>query len=116
MNIEVTSVDLVEFAKAVYDLSSPQGMGFMHARQGPLSTYDARECLRDEGRCVLDMDYVHGRACKMHVFREGEKLFIRAPWYDHTDAQLRELLARFGLDISSGAEKHLPTCNCVECR
>jgi hypothetical protein len=115
MQIDITGVDLVEFAKAVYELSAPQGLGFFHFREGSLSTWEANQHIDREARCVLDMDYVNGRACKMHVRKDGDKLLIDSPWYDHTDAQLEQLLAKFNIKYEP-TEKHNTTCNCVECR
>jgi hypothetical protein len=32
--IDITGVDMVEFVKKVYELSLPQGMGFLHYQEG----------------------------------------------------------------------------------
>lgn len=87
--IEITGVDLVAFAKAAYELSQPQGMGWLHARPGPLDDATAEDLVRRcaSGSVALHMDYVHGRSCKMVVFREDDgRLMISDSWYDHTDA------------------------------
>jgi hypothetical protein len=97
MAIDVTGIDLVKFAQDVYDLSSPQGLGFIHATPAPLADDEARAIVERErpgGFIALSMDYVRGRACKMSVHREGEKLTIPDRWFDHSDDQLDELLAR----------------------
>lgn len=43
------------------------------------------------------MDYVHGRACKMHIFKTKEGYELPDTWYDHTEAQYDELLSRHGI-------------------
>lgn len=99
--IKITGVDLVKFVQKTYELSQPQGLGFMHAEPGGLSEDDAKAILdRDkEGRVAASMDYVKGRACKMTVFREGDDLFVRPQWYDHSVGQLKTLLSEFGIDL-----------------
>lgn len=98
--IDITGVDLVEFAKAVYDLSRPQGMGFLHYKEGPLSDAEAAQVVGNPHRSpsvALCMDYVFGRACKMTVFRNGDNLEIHERWYDHSPEDLQELLRRVGI-------------------
>lgn len=115
--IKITGVDLAKFIKAVYELSRPQGMGFLHARDGELSDKDAEMILNSSGTgpCVLSMDYVHGRACKMHVWKEGDDLFINRSWYDHSSTQFNALLARFNIKVTA-TEAHGVACNCDDCR
>jgi hypothetical protein len=108
--IELKGVDLRKFVQRVYALSSPQGLGIMHFQDGGLSDADADAILeRDKkGRVAASMDYVHGRACKMTVFRdEDDKLYVREMWYDHTRDDLKELLAAFGIELP--AEKDQPS-------
>ena len=51
-----------------------------------------------KGRHIaINMDYVKGRACKMTVWRENDKLYICNDWYDHSDDDLKELLTRLGM-------------------
>lgn len=99
--IDITGTDLVKLAQEAYARSHPQGLGFMHARDGGLSQEDAQQLVnreRADGHVALDMDYVHGRAVKLTVFREREsgKLFIGQRWYDHSQDQLRDLLKAIG--------------------
>ena len=99
--IEITGTDLTKFAQEVYDLSKPQGLGFPHFTPAPLSDDDAvklRGMEKPDGAIALSMDYVHGRACKMTVWREDGKLYIRDTWYDHGPSLLRELLKRIGVE------------------
>lgn len=114
--IEITGADLVEFAKKVYTLSVPQGLGFLHAEQGVLEDEDAKDIVsRCSGSIALSMDYVKGRACKMNVRRdENGGLWIQKSWYDHTDHQLAELLEHFALSAPDPT-KHGAACECANC-
>jgi len=120
--LDITGVDLVKFAQKVYELSMPQGLGFLHFTPEPLSEERVVELLsrfNDNPRMALAMDYVDGRACKMNVFKKDGKLVINDSWYDHTDAQLQTLLETFGkgdLVKGSSAAEHSPACNCVDCQ
>lgn len=99
--IELKDVDLRKFVQKVYAMSQPQGMGFLAAKSGGLSDQDADAILaRDKtGRIAAGMDYVHGRACKMTIYRENDKYYIRDTWYDHSLSQLNSLLSEFGLTL-----------------
>lgn len=90
MKIDITGIDMVKFVKAVYDLSNPQGMGFVHFTPEPLSDEEAKSLIKEDG--TVSLDYVKGRACKMHVFKEDDKLYINDTWFDHTDKELEQLL------------------------
>lgn len=99
--IKITGVDLVKFVQKVYEFSKPQGMGMLHFRDGSLPEDDARgivEYGKDKG-IAISMDYVHGRACKMVVWREGDDLFVRPEWFDHSRSQLEKLLGEFGIAL-----------------
>ena len=97
--IEVTGIDLVEAVKAAYDLSQPQGLGFLHFEEGGLSQQEAEKLVRaDDPSLPVTLDYVKGRSCKFNIHRTPEGLFIRKDWYDHTDSQLQELLDRLGVN------------------
>lgn len=109
--IDVTGIDKVAFAKAVYRLSVPQGMGKLHARMGDLDHADAESIASADS---FAMDYVHGRACKMHLSQQDGKLVAPASWYDHTDDQYERLLSEFGFSREKGTE-HGDACNCSEC-
>jgi hypothetical protein len=119
--IDVTGVDLVKLAQKAYELSVPQGLGFLHARPGGLSESVAKalveEC-KDDKYCALNMDYVSGRACKLVVRKDKEnpsKLSVADQWYDHTTEQYKELLESVGVKANISNE-HSPACNCVECQ
>lgn len=113
--VEITGTDLREFAKAVYDLSRPQGLGMLHYTTEPVTDDLIDHYINDsDDQIALSMDYVRGRACKMRVFREDGKLFIPQLWYDHTDEAFKKLLTQFGI-ASPEPEKHGVACNCPEC-
>lgn len=96
--IEVTGVNLVDLVKHVYDLSKPQGMGFLHYKPEPLTDDEAKSLIDTQDRTPISLDYVRGRACKFNVFKsEDGTLWINTNWYDHSDEQLKELLSRVGL-------------------
>lgn len=113
--IDVTGINLVEFAKKIYELSVPQGSGFLHFTPKPLTNEEAKQYISMEGQNALDMDYVNGRACKMHVRRENNKLTTSDVWYDHTNLAYQQLLDHF--DIKKSNEKeHGCACNCTDCQ
>jgi len=111
--IDITGIDLVEFAKKVYELSVPQGMGILHFTPEPITDEEAKMYIQEEGRSALNMDYVKGRACKMHVTRENGKLTISDTWYDHTDRIYQQLLEHFNIQITAEKE-HGCACNCID--
>ena len=92
--IEITGIDLNLFVKKVYDLSKPQGLGFLHYTEQPLIDEEVNSILEhaNYNDVRLSMDYVKGRACKMTVFKTDDKLWIHNNWYDHTKEQLSVLL------------------------
>lgn len=104
--IDITGSDLVAVVKAAYELSRPQGMGLMHFTPGPLSDEQAQQIVDQQsktGRIALSLDYVNGRAVKLTVFREDDKLFVYGPWFDHTEAQFERLLGADGIVINERA-------------
>lgn len=122
MEIDITGVDPIKFIKEVYNLSVPQGLGFLHFEQGELTDDESRELLKvceKDKQFYLYMDYIKGRACKMTVFRKEDKLFIRIPWFDHTDIQLKNLLkAVWPKDkpFPKLKREHGVSCNCSNCQ
>ena len=92
--IDITGIDLKKVVKAAYDLSRPQGMGFIHYEEGGLTDTEAESLIDVESKCPVSLDYVKGRACKFNVFRKGGKNYIAKYWYDHTEQDLENLLDR----------------------
>lgn len=115
--IEITGINLHEFAKKVYELSMPQGLGFLHFQEGGLDDDFVKKLfpIVENNRIALDLDYVKGRACKMIVFKENDKLYIRDSWYDHTNTQLQLLLEHFNIKLNQTIE-HGIACNCSDCQ
>ena len=103
-NIEVTHVDLRLLVQTAYDLSKPQGLGFIHYQPGLLSEEDADELLKQEtydSNVVIGMDYVKGRQIKMTVFKEPNspnRMFIHGTWYDHSEEEFCTFLRVIGAD------------------
>lgn len=113
--IDVTNVDKVKLVKKVFDLSVPQGLGFLQASAGSMSDEDAKRFIHEDG--TINMDYVQGRACKFNVINDGVNLVIRDTWYDHTNAQFEELLKHVGIIIETKSTvEHGCACNCVDCQ
>ena len=117
--VSLKDVDLNAFVKAVYELSAPRGLGFLHYEEGGLTTEEAQWILdAGEGKpkhIIAHMDYIKGRACKMLIrVGEDEMPFIELPWYDHTDDQTEELLKRFNLPMPA-KEEHGISCACTKC-
>src|SRR4030042_6084821 len=99
--IDITGIDLIKFVKKVYDLSMPQGLGFLHFESGSLTDAEAKLFIHEKDPYnIVDMDYVKGRSCKMDIFKKDNKLFINDSWYDHTDEQLQKLLLEFNIKIT----------------
>jgi hypothetical protein len=99
--IEIPADKLKEALQAAYAMSSPQGLGYLHYKDGGLSDSEAAAIIdreRPDGNIAASMDYVNGRSCKFHVYREGGKLLIAPSWYDHSDYALVGLLAALGVD------------------
>jgi hypothetical protein len=97
--IDISSANLKDIMKHAYELSQPQGLGFLHYTEGPLDDETIDNYLEhysDNPRIALYLDYVHGRACKLTVFRgeDGEGFFINNEWIDHSDTDLEELINR----------------------
>jgi len=114
--IDVTNVDVVELVRKVYELSMPQGLGFLQYEAGGLTHEEAESIVKmGDRRCVVSMDYVRGRACKFVVLKNEDRLEIRDTWYDHTDKQFAELLNHFGLKKPEPIE-HGTVCNCADCQ
>jgi len=93
--IDVTRHNMRNLVRSAYDLSRPQGLGFLHYKQGSLSDVEIDEILGEsDERYAVRMDYVNGRSCKLTVRRIGDKLYVHDEWHDHSSEQLRELLKR----------------------
>lgn len=101
MYYDITGVDLVELVREVYNLSSPQGLGFIHFTPDPLSKDEAAEYVT-EGLGLpsvrVSLDYVKGRSCKFVVWEKNGKLFCRDDWFDHRPSQLLTLFQKLNIE------------------
>lgn len=98
--IEVTGIPLEALVRAAYNPSRPQGLGHVHFQPGDLSDEDVAAIVergKTDRLLAVSMDYVKGRSCKFTVAKDGDRLFIKNRWYDHSDSQLRNLLVGVGL-------------------
>jgi len=123
MEIDITGMDLIKFIREVYKLSIPAGLGHLHFKEGGLTDEEVEEILnvwKSDSKFALDMDYIKGRACKMTVFRNRNRICIRSPWYDHTDMRLAKLLKTVWPKDKPfpelKAEEHGIACHCMHCQ
>ena len=92
MNDCAKITNLGRFVSDCYDLSTPQGLGVLHYREGSLPD-DVLDSICDSGPPII-MDYVLGRSVKMGVFLEKGHLWFRSDtWYDHSPVALAALIA-----------------------
>lgn len=113
--IDLGTTDMVAFIRTVHRLSSAQGLGFRDDKEGPLPDVAIRpyvDQLESGGRTC--MDYIAGRSIKMSIHKHDGRYFIRDDWYDHSDAEFDELLARFGFSRTT-EKKHGRFCQCDDC-
>lgn len=87
--------------RAAYDLSSPQGMGFLHHVPGSMSADDATTLLHnslDPARGI-HLDYVAGRAVKLSIRKDEEGYFVydNGRWYDHSPEQWEDFKYRVSM-------------------
>ena len=64
------------------------------------------------------LDYVRGRSVKQSIHRHpetGHYLIHGGAWYDHTDSELAEALARFGV-APPEPQEHNDCCQCDQCK
>ena len=118
--IDISGIDLVKFVKKVYELSKPLGLGHLHFTPEPLTDEEAKKIIRtkkDLYDCIIYMDYVKGRACKMTVWERDGRLQIINNWYDHTCNQFKELLEHCEIktDVDLNYE-HGGACTCTDCK
>lgn len=107
MRYEFDETKVDDVIRAAYDLSVPQGLGFLHVRPGGLDDETiARIKESKSGLYAASMDYVHGRAVKLTIRREGVICYIPADrWFDHSLEDLRELARRADLGEPKAASE-----------
>ena len=90
----------IQIIKAVYDLSRPQGLGFLHFSPEPLTDEQALACIPKPELPGLHLDYIAGRACKFVLFSGPEGRYFDAEWwYDHSPDDLGNLIGRLGAEV-----------------
>ena len=115
--VDLTGGDLCKLIQAAFDISRPQGMGFLHYSPDHVITdEEAKEMVTDANigvhltgsHVALNLDYVRGRAVKLTVFLATEEqrkhnLIARAlpaewthwayaDWYDHSREQMEQIV------------------------
>lgn len=131
---ELSAADVVgAIADECYAASQAIGMGVMAYRDGALPD-DSRELLVSafSERGMLDMDYVHGRCCKLRVWHGGPAPYEAVPpeeglrslkcdvalfERDHLDVSFTELLSRVALRLEGeggGEAERLPIEDVLE--
>lgn len=101
--VTITRANLPKVIAKAYDLSQPQGMGFLHAKAGGIPDEVLQQILDRSDNAKFDMnrdvrlDYVQGRAIKLGIGFDAEArtFYLEdrgSGWYDHSDEQWVELL------------------------
>jgi hypothetical protein len=98
--VDITEADQRQLARLAYAASRPQGMGMLHYREGELDEETLTQIMEvadkyHEG--AIDLDYVHGRACKLRVRRYDGKRYVRLDWYDHSAEAMKVVLRQLNL-------------------
>lgn len=96
----VDAAKIDDIIKEAYNLSRPQGMGYLHFKDGELPDDELqhiKETIRHQGTTYLSMDYILGRAVKLTIYQELSHFYIQNSWYDHSEDDLQELLNRIGV-------------------
>lgn len=97
--VEIPADKLREAISGAYNLSAPRGMGFLHSKSGPLDDATIDQIMATgERRQGISMDYVHGRCCKFHTYAVDGRHYTSPRWYDHSTADLIDLLAHVGVE------------------
>lgn len=93
MYLELHGVTARQLIQAAYAQSSPQGLGYLHFEDGPLSEADTDRLIEAQRTDKdIHLDYVNGRACKFYAVKRGEHWYILARWYDHSEHDVTKLL------------------------
>ena len=99
---DVTNVDLNLLVRTAYNLSVPQGLGFLHSTPANMTKEAADEVLEkfeESDGLAVAMDYVKGRAVKLSVYSEdGKRWIYKHPWFDHTDETYDAFLEQIGIE------------------
>ena len=69
--IDISTLDRAAVLAALYNASKPQGMGFLHATPGDMTSDEAQELLKDQHY----FDYLKGRVMKVDLGRNSDDGF-----------------------------------------
>lgn len=71
--------------RTAYDLSVPQGLGFLHAQPGAMTEEEAEQVINITPGRAIRLDYVKGRAVKLSLNKDEEGYYVHdhGDWYDH---------------------------------
>lgn len=97
--IKITREQLPHVISKAFDLSQPQGMGYLHYKPGPIPEDTLDRILErtdnNEGyRKGVSLDYVEGRAVKLYIPYEPEYGYYMEDdgrWFDHSNEAWEEL-------------------------
>lgn len=99
-SIAISRENLPKVIAKAYDLSAPQGLGFLHFKPGGISEDELSGILArvDEAETTyhkrIRLDYVEGRAVKLTIdYDEGSQQWRidGDRWYDHGAAEWEDL-------------------------
>ncbi len=81
-DIDISGLDKIEVLRALYERAQPQGMGFLHYKDEPMTRDEAKEFLAQRSDRKY-FDYVNGRVMKVDLTGD-----ILNPWlYDRDNGQ-----------------------------
>lgn len=89
--------DLRALVSRAFDMSNPQGMGYLHHKPGPITEEEINSVLQDSnkpGELAVRADYIRGRSVKLTVWKDedGKYLIYGPDWLDHSPEDLNELV------------------------
>lgn len=100
--IQIPEDKLVALIEKAYELSRPQGLGFLHYQEGSMPPGEAQKFIdysnsnrNVTGRKDIYLDYVSGRAVKLSIWHDKDQnvYFMEdiGTWFDHTASQWEQL-------------------------
>lgn len=70
--IDIKDINKADLLAALYNNSKVQGMGFMQAKNGAMTSAEAAELLKETHR----FDYLHGRVMKIDISGDELKTYL----------------------------------------
>lgn len=97
--IKIKTTEVSDVIKALYNNSKPQGLGFLHYKEGEIESVELLDLINDFNRTdSIYLDYVAGRAVKCSIKKEDDGFVIGMTcnqWYDHSPLQIQAVLSNF---------------------